>query len=228
MNPVIYVVEDDPNIAHVIQIALSNSNFEVSIYPHAMELYKAIDQTKPKLVIVDLMLPDIDGIEIIQTIKKRPGFQSVPILIVSAKTAELDKVIGLDVGADDYMVKPFGVLELISRVKALLRRYELLQSNDVIVFEGIKLDPLAHECQVQDHVVLLTAKEFALLKTLMQANGQTLSRDYLLNVVWGYDFIGETRTLDVHIKELRQKLGKAGGKLEWIQTIRGVGYKFVG
>jgi two-component system alkaline phosphatase synthesis response regulator PhoP len=228
MSSTIFVVEDDPNIAHVMKLALSNSGFEVSIFSHAMDLYLALETKRPKLFILDLMLPDIDGIAIIQTLKKKPAYALIPVLIVSAKSTELDKVIGLDVGADDYLVKPFGVLELISRVKAILRRSEVHAEDEFLFFSGLSLDPKSYVCKYEEQVIQLTAKEFALLRTLMQHNNETLSREELLNQVWGYEFIGESRTLDVHIKEVRQKIGAAGASTDLIQTVRGVGYKFVG
>jgi two-component system, OmpR family, alkaline phosphatase synthesis response regulator PhoP len=227
MAQLIYAVEDDPNIAHVLNIALTNSGFEAVVFPHAMDLYRALDQNRPQLFILDLMLPDIDGIAIIRELKKRPSVAKTPILIVSAKAAELDKVIGLDIGADDYLTKPFGILELVSRVKALLRRSDLVGGADIVFSQGIAIDSKAHVCTVNEVPIQLTAKEFALLKTMIQNKNQIVTRDELLNQVWGYDFVGETRTVDVHIKELRQKLNAAGASAEWIQTVRGIGYKFV-
>jgi two-component system alkaline phosphatase synthesis response regulator PhoP len=225
MGALIYIVEDDPNIANVIHIALSNSGFQTVLFAHAKPMFEALEDARPQAFVLDVMLPDVDGIEIIRELKKRPSVAKIPILIVSAKTAELDKVVGLDVGADDYLAKPFGVLELISRVKAILRRSEGT-ADDVLTHDGLRLDSGAHVCTYKETELSLTAKEFQLLRELMTHQNRLLTRDELLNRVWGYDFAGETRTVDVHIKELRAKLNAAGASAEWIQTVRGVGYKF--
>lgn len=225
MGALIYIVEDDPNIANVLHLALTNSGYQTAVFAHALELYGALEDERPQAFVLDVMLPDIDGISIIRELKKRPSVAKIPILIVSAKTAELDKVIGLDVGADDYLAKPFGVLELISRVKALLRRGEG-SVDDVLEYEGLRLDAASHVCTYKQNELTLTAKEFALLKELLQHQNRLLTRDELLNRVWGYDFAGETRTVDVHVKELRAKLNASGASGDWIQTVRGVGYKF--
>lgn len=173
------------------------------------------------------MLPDLDGIEILKKLKVSPTFKSIPVMIISAKTSEIDKVIGLDTGADDYMQKPFGVLELISRVKSLLRRYHNQSEPETIELGDLKLDITEHHLLYQNEIIALTVKEFQLIKLLMQSPNKTLTREEIFSQVWGYDFLGETRTLDVHVKELRLKLAKANANPEIIQTIRGVGYKFV-
>lgn len=226
MGALVYSVEDDPNIAHVIHIALANSGFTVETFTDGKSLYAAIERSLPDIILLDVMLPDSDGIEILRKLRGNPGRPSVPIMIVSAKSAEIERVVGLDAGADDYLVKPFGVLELISRVKALLRRNETKQSETVEAGQ-IVLNVAEHSCRIGDSDVSLTAKEFSLLRLLMSNPNRALTRESILNSVWGYDYLGETRTLDVHVKEVRQKLGRAGLTDDPIKTIRGIGYKFV-
>ena len=165
--------------------------------------------------------------EIIKRIKSLPALRSAPILIVSAKASEIDRVIGLDTGADDYLVKPFGVLELVSRIKALLRRTSKTSKENPMEINGLKLDPANYNCEYDGKEIILTKKQFELLKFLMENHNQTIERNQILEMIWGYDFVGESRTLDVHIKELRKKLKGVGINTNTIETIRGVGYKFI-
>ncbi len=223
----IFSVEDDKNIQNVIQIALQNSGFEVQMFSESKTFFSAMETDVPELILLDVMLPGMDGISMMKTIKANPNWKRVPIMMVSAKGTEIDKVIGLDLGADDYLTKPFGVLELVSRVKALLRRTTEKPSLDLLEIKGLSLNAKEYICTYYENPINFTSKEFQLLKLLMQNHQRIVTRDDILNIVWGYDFFGETRTLDVHIKELRMKLSKAGIEDEAIQTIRGVGYKFV-
>lgn len=227
MTPLIYSVEDDSNISRVLQIAMQNSGFDFQGFADSVAFFEAMEIKKPDLILLDIMLPDLDGIEVLKKLKKSTTFKIIPVMIISAKTSEIDKVIGLDTGADDYMQKPFGVLELISRVKSLLRRYQ--NQDDLLKIElgDFKLDLSEHQLLFQNEIIGLTVKEFQLIKLLMQSPNKTLSREEIFSQVWGYDFLGESRTLDVHIKELRIKLTKANANPEIIQTIRGVGYKLV-
>jgi two-component system alkaline phosphatase synthesis response regulator PhoP len=225
--PLIYSVEDDLNIQNVIQIALKNSGYEVLVFSEARSLFSALEEKIPNLILLDIMLPDMDGLSIIKRIKATPKWSQIPTMFISAKGNEIDKVIGLDLGADDYLGKPFGVLELVSRVKALLRRTKDNDSSEILEIKGLKLDPKEYSCTYLDQKITFTSKEFQLLKLLMQNYHKIVTRDEILNIVWGYDFFGETRTLDVHIKEVRMKLVQAGIDIEAIQTVRGVGYKFV-
>ncbi len=227
MTPLIYSVEDDTNIARVLQIAMQNSGFDFQGFVDSAAFFDALEIKKPNLILLDIMLPDLDGIEVLKKLKKSTTLKTIPVMIISAKTSEIDKVIGLDTGADDYMQKPFGVLELISRVKSLLRRY--LNQDELLTLElgDLKLDLSEHQLLYQNEIIGLTVKEFQLMKLLMQSPNKTLTREEIFSQVWGYDFLGETRTLDVHIKELRLKLTKANANPEIIQTIRGVGYKLV-
>ena len=218
----IYIVEDDKNIREIEMFALKNSGYAVEEFENAKSFFSRSAEKVPDLVLLDIMLPDMDGLEIVKKLRSRPDTVRVPIIIVTAKTTELDKVKGLDIGADDYLTKPFGVMELISRVKALLRRSRALQDDKQMVLGDITLDSERREVHVGGELCELTFKEFELLKLLMVNAGIVLHRDTIMSDVWGTDYEGESRTLDMHIKTLRQKLGEAGNM---IKTVRNVGYK---
>jgi two-component system alkaline phosphatase synthesis response regulator PhoP len=226
MNPLIYSVEDDSNISHVIHIALTNSGYDVQSFVDGKSMFSALEANRPNLILLDIMLPEMDGIDILKRLKNAHSYRDIPVMIVSAKSTELDKVIGLDTGADDYLLKPFGVLELISRVKALLRRSIKEETGMILQSNGLVLNIEEHSCYYQNEQIPLTSKEFSLLKVLIQNTNKTLTRETIFTSVWGYDFVGETRTLDVHMKEVRAKLTKAGVDPDLIQTVRGVGYKW--
>lgn len=220
----IYVVEDDKNIAEIETYALQNAGYEVESFGCARDFYERLKDEVPDLFLLDIMLPDEDGLQIIRKLKGIRECVTVPILLVTAKTTEIDKVKGLDIGADDYMTKPFGVMELISRVKALLRRSNLEKGSGVpmvLEFETIRMEDERHAVYVSGKQVELTFKEYGLLKLLLVNAGIVTSRDTILEKVWGTDFEGESRTLDMHIKTLRKKLGNAGA---YIKTVRNVGY----
>ena len=218
----IYIVEDDKNIREIEMFALKNSGYAVEEFENAKSFFSRTVEKVPDLVLLDIMLPDMDGLEIVKKLRSRPDTVRVPIILVTAKTTELDKVKGLDIGADDYLTKPFGVMELISRVKALLRRSRALQDDTQLVLGDITLDSERREVHVGGELCELTFKEFELLKLLMVNAGIVLHRDTIMSDVWGTDYEGESRTLDMHIKTLRQKLGEAGNM---IKTVRNVGYK---
>lgn len=218
----IYIVEDDKNIREIEMFALKNSGYAVEEFENAKSFFSRSAEKVPDLVLLDIMLPDMDGLEIVKKLRSRPDTVRVPIILVTAKTTELDKVKGLDIGADDYLTKPFGVMELISRVKALLRRSRALQDDKQMVLGDITLDSERREVHVGGELCELTFKEFELLKLLMVNEGIVLHRDTIMSDVWGTDYEGESRTLDMHIKTLRQKLGEAGNM---IKTVRNVGYK---
>lgn len=218
----IYIVEDDKNIREIEMFALKNSGYAVEEFENAKLFFSRTVEKVPDLVLLDIMLPDMDGLEIVKKLRSRPDTVRVPIILVTAKTTELDKVKGLDIGADDYLTKPFGVMELISRVKALLRRSRALQDDKQLVLGDITLDSERREVHVGGELCELTFKEFELLKLLMVNAGIVLHRDTIMSDVWGTDYEGESRTLDMHIKTLRQKLGEAGNM---IKTVRNVGYK---
>lgn len=217
----IYVVEDDKGIRELELYALQNSGFEARGFQDAREFYAACNHQLPRLVLLDIMLSGEDGLHILDTLRSQPNTRHIPVIMVTAKAGELDRVKGLDAGADDYIVKPFGVMELVSRVKSLLRRTDSSPA-DMLCFEDIVLDDRQHLVTVGGEARTLTYKEFKLLKFLMTNAGLVFSRDRLMNEVWGFSYEGESRTVDVHIKTLRQKLGPAGSA---IKTVRNVGYK---
>lgn len=218
----IFIVEDDSNIREIEMFALKNSGYMVEGFENAKDFFKRISEKKPDLVLLDIMLPDVDGMEILARLKNVPETKRIPIIMVTAKTTEIDKVKGLDTGADDYVTKPFGVMELISRVKALLRRTNDMNEDKILTLGEIKMDLDKRSVWVDDKTVELTYKEFELLRLLMQNAGIVLHRDVIMERIWGADFEGESRTLDMHIKTLRQKLGGAGAH---IKTVRNVGYQ---
>ena len=217
----IYAVEDDKNILEIEMFALKNSGYQVEGFECARDFYKKLEEKQPDLALLDIMLPDEDGLEIVAKLRRRPETKKLPIIMVTAKSTEIDKVKGLDVGADDYLTKPFGVMELISRVKALLRRTTNAQEESQISYGNILVDNDKHAVYVDGNLCELTYKEFELLKYLVINKGIVLSRDKIMNQVWGFDYEGESRTVDMHIKTLRQKLGEAGSH---IKTVRNVGY----
>jgi two-component system alkaline phosphatase synthesis response regulator PhoP len=228
LKPLIYSVEDDLNIQNVIKIALENSQFDIVTFSAAKDMFKELERGIPNLFLLDIMLPGIDGLSIIKTLKANEKYQDIPIMVISAKASEIDKVIGIDLGADDYLIKPFGVLELVSRVKALLRRNTKQENkSQTIEINGLVLDKESHEVFYLAKEIVLTKKQFELLEYLMSKPNKTLTREELLNQVWGFDFVGESRTLDVHIKELRRKMQISGIDKTSIETVRSVGYKFV-
>lgn len=218
----IYVVEDDRNIREIESFTLKNVGYQVEDFECAKDFFDRLVEKKPDLVLLDVMLPDEDGLEIVKKMRAKPDTRQIPVIMVTAKTTELDKVKGLDMGADDYMTKPFGVMELISRVKALLRRSGLRENEEKVLSLGsVSLDRERHAVTVEGQPCELTYKEYELLKLLMINAGIVTTREVILDKVWGTDFEGESRTLDMHIKTLRQKL-KGAGSL--IRTVRNVGY----
>lgn len=217
----IYIVEDDQNIREIESFALKNSGYSVADFECAKDFYRQVAEKVPDCILLDVMLPDEDGLEIVRRLRAMPDTKKVPVMMVTAKTTEIDKVKGLDIGADDYITKPFGVMELISRVKALLRRSMNIAEEKFLSTGDIFLDGEKHMVYVKDEPCELTFKEYELLKLLVQNQGIVMSRDIIMERVWGINFEGESRTLDVHIKTLRQKLKSAGSL---IKTVRNVGY----
>lgn len=219
----IYYVEDEKNIRELVEYALSANGYEVCGLETGAGLWDALKEAEaPELILLDIMLPGENGLEILHRLKENNKTENVPVIMVTAKGSEYDKVIGLDSGADDYIAKPFGMMELVSRIKAVLRRSTRRENEDDIVYLDIRIRNASHRVYVADKEVELTNKEYNLLLYLIQNEGVVLTRDQLLNHIWGYDFDGETRTVDVHVRSLRQKLGKAG---EYVTTVRGVGYR---
>lgn len=217
----IYIVEDDNNISEIESFALKNSGFHVEEFPDAKDFFERLSVKLPNLVLLDVMLPDEDGLSVVAKLRKRSDTRKLPVIMVTAKTTEIDKVKGLDLGADDYLAKPFGVMELISRVKALLRRSDGMSEEKILSVGEISLDVERHMVKVAGESCELTYKEYELLKLLLANAGIVTSREVILDRVWGTDFEGESRTLDMHIKTLRQKLKESGQR---IKTVRNVGY----
>ena len=222
----IYFVEDDAGIRELVVYSLQNTGFESKGLENAEQLYENLKTEKPELILLDIMLPGENGIDVLKKLRKDVTTRNIPIIMLTAKSTEYDKVIGLDSGADDYITKPFGIMELISRIKAVLRRSGSMEMNSyVYVYSGVVVDTKKHRVTVNGKPIVLTLKEFELLHLLMKNQGSVMTRDVLLERIWGYDFDGETRTIDVHIRTLRQKLGEMGSI---IQTVRGVGSKIGG
>lgn len=217
----IFIVEDDVNIREIERYALSNSGYQVEEFGSGTELFMRLQEKLPALILLDIMLPDEDGMDILKKIRSNSETAEIPVIMVTAKSSEIDKVKGLDSGADDYMTKPFGIMELISRVKALLRRTAKAQDEAVIEYKNITIDNDKRAVLAGGIPCELTFKEYELLKYLIVNKGIVLSRDKIMNQVWGFDYEGETRTVDMHIKTLRQKLGEMGSV---IKTVRNVGY----
>ncbi|MCI6535548.1 response regulator transcription factor [Bariatricus sp. SGI.161] len=220
----IFCVEDDSNIRELVVYTLETTGFKARGFEDGKEFLEALALETPELVLMDIMLPGEDGIELLKRLKASPKTRDIPVIMVTAKGAEYDKVKGLDLGADDYVTKPFGMMELISRIKAVLRRSQKGSNElqDIIKVGDIEIDTKKHEVTAAGEIVNLTLKEYELLKRLMKNSNIVMTRDLLLEEIWGYDFDGETRTVDVHVRTLRQKLGKSG---ERIETVRGVGYR---
>ena len=224
MGKWIYYVEDDTSIRELVLYALKTAEFQVMGFENAASFYKRMKEQQPDLILLDIMLPDEDGVSILKKLKSRPDTENIPVIMMTAKSSEYDKVLGLDSGADDYITKPFGVMELISRVKAVMRRSDRSKGSagEVLTIGELVLDEQKHEVYARGQEVSLTFKEFELLSYLMKNRGLVLSRDKILNTIWNYEYEGESRTVDVHIGSLRQKLWTCG---DFIKTIRGIGYK---
>lgn len=216
----IYIVEDDESIREIETIALKNSNYIVSAFENAKEFYKKLEELVPDLILLDVMLPDESGYDIVRKLRKRPATQDIPIIMVTAKTTEMDMIKGLDGGADDYIKKPFSIMELITRVKALLRR-TAKEEPKLLKLDDLVIDHERHVVTVNNEPVDLTYKEYELLRLLMSSQGIVMTREVIMRSVWDTDFEGETRTVDMHIKTLRHKLGDYGSR---IKTVRNVGY----
>lgn len=218
----IYIVEDDADIRELETYSLKNSGYEVKSFAESKSFFAACTEEIPHLVILDVMLPDFDGLSVLERLRSESSTKSVPVILVTAKGSEMDKVKGLDMGADDYITKPFSVLELISRVRAILRRCSFETKQDIVTLGGIVFDDSKHIVTSNSEECSLTYKEYELLKYLLKNKGMALTRENIILNVWGYDFEGESRTVDMHITTLRQKLGDCGNL---IKTVRNVGYK---
>lgn len=218
----IYLVEDDSSIRELVVYTLNSTGLEAVGFEKPSEFWTAIEDEIPSLVILDVMLPEESGIQVLQKLRSKPRTEKLPVIMATAKTSEYDKINGLESGADDYIAKPFSMMEMVARVKALLRRAEYTNNETDYTIDNLYVCPAKHIVKVDGEEVILTLKEFEMLCLLLRNRGIVLTRDQLLNKVWGYSFDGESRTVDVHIRTLRQKLGAAG---DVVRTIRGVGYK---
>ncbi len=219
----IAIIEDDSSIRGLVSYTLSNSGFEVSCFGSGEEFFASLDNGIPELLLLDIMLPGEDGISILKKIRDKDKTKKLPVIMLTAKDTEYDKIIGLDNGADDYVTKPFGMMELVSRIKAILRRIEKKTLGNLgLSYKDLVIDDEAHKVWVKNKETELTLKEYNTLKLLLKKKGKVVGREELLVTVWGYNFDGETRTIDVHIRSLRFKLKEAG---DYIKTVRGVGYR---
>ena len=218
----IYLVEDDPSIRKLVTYALSGAGYEVRAFESGEAMRSEAGKEKPDLYLLDIMLPGESGLEILSSIRQDPEERDIPVIMLTAKGTEYDKVLGLDSGADDYIAKPFGMMELVARVKALLRRSGRRNAKDGYTIGDLRISTSKHEVTVSGRPVALTLKEFELLALMMENQGIVFTRDQLLTRIWGYAFDGESRTVDVHIRSLRQKLGECGSLIE---TVRGIGYR---
>lgn len=218
----IFCVEDDQGIRDLMQYTLNASGLEATGFESGEELFSALKKTVPELILLDIMLPGEDGIAILKKLRRDPATADIPVILASAKGTEYDKVIGLDLGADDYLAKPFGMMEMVSRVKAVLRRTGARDSARILRLGKVEMNLRNHTAAVCGNRVELTLKEYALLRLFLENPGQVFTRDQLFDRIWSVDFAGESRTVDVHIGTLRTKLGPCGG---YVETVRGVGYR---
>ena len=218
----IWCVDDDNTIREIEVYTLTQTGFEAKGFADGLSMIEALKTEQPELIVLDIMMPGMDGIDVLKVIRSKPETRRIPVIMATAKGTEMDKIHGLDTGADDYLVKPFGVMEMVSRIKAVLRRCEPEEVGDVLKVAEITLNDKEHTVSVNGEKVSLTFKEFELLKMFMSNPGAAFSRDKLLSEIWGIDYLGESRTVDMHIKTLRQKLGESGKRIE---TVIGVGYR---
>lgn len=221
----IYCLEDERNIRELIVYTLESSGFHAAGFSNGTDLFNAIAGEKPELILLDIMLPKENGLSILKKLKSSMVTKDIPVIMVTAKGSEFDKVTGLDMGADDYIAKPFGMMEFIARVRAVLRRGGLKGGPSELIYKNLRIRSECHQVFADDEEIVLTLKEYELLKYLIENQDIVLTRNQILGRVWGYDFDGETRTVDVHIRTLRQKLGEYG---KYIETVRGVGYRIGG
>ena len=235
MNQRILVIEDEANIQELLKYNLEKNGYKVTVAGNGAEgLEKAIANT-PDLILLDLMLPGLDGLEVCKRLRMEKKTKKIPIFMLTAKSEELDKVLGLELGADDYITKPFSIKELIARIRAAMRRISEDKADEVfeeakakiLKIRDIEIDCEKYEVRKNGEKIALTLKEFELLKMLVENKGKVLTRDFLLDKIWGYDYAGETRTVDVHIRHVRQKINDDEGSNQMIETIRGVGYRFI-
>ncbi|MGN0575439.1 MAG: response regulator transcription factor [Ruminococcus sp.] len=218
----IWCIEDDKSIRDIEIYTLKSTGFEAVGFCNGADFFEALKKDKPELILLDIMLPDMDGLEILQRLRSNPQSADIPVIMATAKGTEYDKIQSLDSGADDYLVKPFGMMEMVSRIKAVLRRCQPSKQDDLLKYDRLTLDPRQHIASIDGTELSLTFKEFGLLELFLRNIGSVITRETLFSKIWGDDYMGESRTLDVHIRMLRQKLGSYGEK---IKTVRNVGYR---
>lgn len=218
----IFFVEDDDSIRELVLYTLNNAGYEAKGFARPSLFWETLKEEMPRLILLDIMLPEEDGLQMLKKLRGSKQTKKIPIMMLTAKGTEYDKVIGLDYGADDYLPKPFGMMELIARVKALLRRAEIIDQDKEFVVGQLRVAPDRHEASLNGKPLVLTLKEFELLTLFVENQGIAFTRDQILTKIWGYAFDGESRTVDVHVRSLRQKLGDEGKRIE---TVRGIGYK---
>lgn len=226
MMKTVLVVDDEAHIQELIKFNLEKNGFNVITADNGVDALKIAETQKPDLIFLDLMIPNMDGLDVCKSIRKNPSIESIPIIMITAKGEELDKILGLELGADDYITKPFSVRELVARAKAILRRSGFKQYEDSFRFGTVTINFREHEVTKGDSKIDLTLKEFELLEILIKNKGRVMTRDFLLEKIWGYEYVGETRTVDVHVRHLRKKIEDDDKNPIYIQTIRGIGYKF--
>ncbi|AND85117.1 response regulator [Clostridium tyrobutyricum] len=222
----ILIVDDEEHICELIKFNLENNGYKTIISHNGVDAISKVEKDMPNLILLDLMLPGMDGYDVCKEIKRNPNLFSIPIIMITAKGEEFDKVLGLELGADDYVTKPFSVRELLARVKAVLRRTTVKEINKSYAFDNININFEKHEVLKNSEKIELTLKEFELLQILIKNKGRVMTRDFLLDKVWGYEYVGETRTVDVHIRHIRQKIEDDDKNPKYIETIRGIGYRF--
>ena len=218
----IWCIEDDKNIRDIEIYTLKSTGFEAGGFSNDRDFFKALDTHIPELIILDIMLPDMDGVEVLKKLKQNSKSSDIPVIMATAKGMEYDKIQSLDLGADDYLVKPFGMMEMVSRIKAVLRRCSTAKENSILKYGTLSVDLEQHVVTLEGERVMLTYKEFELLRLFLTNIGTVFTRDTLFSQIWGEEYIGESRTIDVHIRMLRHKIGKYGEKIE---TVRNVGYR---
>ena len=221
----VYILEDDASIRKLVVYTLNSQGMEAEGFERPSQFWRALGEKKPDLLLLDIMLPEEDGLQVLSRLRSDPATRKLPVLMLTAKSTEYDKVLGLDQGADDYIAKPFGMMELMARIRAALRHAYPEEEKGTCQVGKLFVDTQRHIVRAGDREVTLTLKEFQLLVLLMERRGTVFTRDQLLNTIWGYEFDGASRTVDVHIRTLRQKLGECGS---YIETVRGVGYKIAG
>ena len=222
----ILIVDDEEHIIELIKFNLENSGSKVTFTNNGNDAVKLAKSEIPQLILLDLMIPGLDGYDVCREIRKDPSIATIPVIMITAKSEEIDKILGLELGADDYITKPFSIREMMARVKAMLRRAKTQYQDDIYTIGDMSIDFQRHEVIKNNKRVELTLKEFELLQILIKNKGRVMTRDFLLDKVWGYEYMGETRTVDVHIRHLRQKIEDDDKNPKYIETIRGIGYRF--